>query len=153
MSFGWAVGEFIPIHTYPCEILTFLSGIGLGAWISGSISGGHINPAVTIAMATLRDFPWRKVPLYILAQFLGGICGAGIVYANYIHAIDAFEGGRNVRTLATAGLFGTFAVGSVLSKYAEKSQSSSILPQADYLTNISAFFEEVICYLHRPSII
>ncbi|KAI0344426.1 aquaporin [Trametopsis cervina] len=106
VSFGWAVG------------------IGLGAWVSGSISGGHINPAVTLAMATLRDFPWRKVPLYIVAQLLGGICGAGIVYGNYIHAIDAFEGGRNVRTLATAGLFGTFA--------------------ADYLTNVSAFFEEFL---------
>ena len=41
---------------------------------------------------------------------MGGLCGAGIVYANYIHAIDIFEGGRNVRTLATAGLFSTYAV-------------------------------------------
>lgn len=88
----------------------FSSGLGLGGWVAGSISGGHINPAVTLAMATLRGFPWRKVPGYILAQLLGGICGAGIVYGNYIHAIDAYEGGRNVRTLATAGLFGTFAV-------------------------------------------
>ena len=65
-------------------------------------------------MATLRGFPWRKVPLYIFAQLLGGICGAGIVYANYIHAIDAFEGGRHVRTLATAGFFGAYAVSSPL---------------------------------------
>ena len=86
--------------------------MSLGGWVSGSVSGGHINPAVTLAMATLRDFPWRKVPLYIVAQLLGGICGAGIIYADYIHAIDAFEGGRDVRTLATAGLFGTFAVSS-----------------------------------------
>ena len=41
---------------------------------------------------------------------MGAICGAGITYANYIHAIDAFEGGREVRTLATAGMFGTYAV-------------------------------------------
>lgn len=93
-----------------CQNSSTLPGLSLGGWISGSVSGGHINPAVTIAMATLRDFPWRKVPLYIVAQLLGGICGAGIVYADYIHAIDAFEGGRHVRTLATAGLFGTYAV-------------------------------------------
>ena len=97
----------------PLAFLTSVPGLSLGAWISGSISGGHINPAVTIAMATLRDFPWRKVPLYIIAQLLGGICGAGIVYADYIHAIDAFEGGRDVRTLATAGLFGTYAVSTL----------------------------------------
>lgn len=102
----------------------FATGISLGVWVSGGISGGHINPAVTIAFATLRDFPWRKVPIYILAQLLGGICGAGIVYANYFHAIDLFEGGRGVRTLGTAGLFGTFA--------------------ADYLTNVSAFFDEFL---------
>ena len=65
---------------------------------------------MTIAFATFRDFPWRKVPSYIFAQLMGGLCGAGIVYANYIHAIDIFEGGRNVRTLATAGLFSTYAV-------------------------------------------
>ena len=80
-------------------------------WVSGGISGGHINPAVTIAMATFRDFPWRKVPAYIFAQVMGGLCGAGIIYANYIHAIDLVEGGRHIRTVpGTAGLFSTYAV-------------------------------------------
>jgi len=102
----------------------FAAGVSLGVWVSGGVSGGHINPAVTIAFATLRDFPWRKVPVYIAAQLLGGICGAGVVYANYFHAIDLFEGGRGIRTMSTAGLFGTFA--------------------ADYLTNVSAFFNEFL---------
>lgn len=79
-------------------------------WVSGGVSGGHINPAVTIALATFRDFSWRKVPVYIAAQVLGGICGAAVVYANYIHAIDLVEGGRHIRTLATAGLFSPYAV-------------------------------------------
>ena len=48
--------------------------------------------------------------MYILAQVLGGVVGAGVVYANYFHAIDIVEGGRGVRTLATAGLFSTYAV-------------------------------------------
>jgi aquaglyceroporin related protein len=98
-------------------------GTAMGVWISGGISGGHINPAVTIALATFRGFPWKKVPKYILAQLLGGIVGAAIVYANYFHAIDLVEG-RGVRTLATANLFSTYAAG--------------------YMTNVSAFFDEFL---------
>lgn len=41
---------------------------------------------------------------------MGGIVGAGLAYSQYIHAIDIFEGGRHVRTQATAGLFSSFAV-------------------------------------------
>ncbi|KAG6848277.1 hypothetical protein H0H93_001620 [Arthromyces matolae] len=100
------------------------AAIALAAWVSGGISGGHVNPAVTLAMATWRKFPWKKVPAYILAQLLGALVGAAIVYANYFHAIDLFEGGRGIRTLKTAGLFGTFA--------------------ADYTTNVSAFFSEFL---------
>ena len=104
--------------------------------MSGGISGGHINPAVsrhimlhpdvsrpliiiafrcnaqvTISLATFRGFPWWKVPIYVLAQLLGGIVGAAVVYANYFHAINLFEGGSGVRTVpGTASLFGTYAV-------------------------------------------
>ena len=51
--------------------------------------------------------------VYIFAQFMGGLVGAGLVYANYFHAIDIYEGGRGVRTLATASLFSTYAVGAL----------------------------------------
>jgi aquaporin Z len=39
----------------------------------GAVGGAHLNPAVTLAFATRRNFPWRRVPGYIGAQFLGGI--------------------------------------------------------------------------------
>ncbi|THV05801.1 putative aquaporin 4 [Dendrothele bispora CBS 962.96] len=104
ISFGWAVG------------------VAMGLWVSVGISGGHLNPAVTLALATFRGFPWKKVPGYILAQMMGGLVGGGIVYANYIHAIDIVEGGRHIRTLKTAGLFSTYAL--------------------DYMTNVSCFFSE-----------
>jgi glycerol uptake facilitator-like aquaporin len=66
---------------------------------------------VTFSLAVFRGFPWRKVPLYISAQLLGGFCGAGIVYANYFHAIDIVEGGPNIRTINGSGdLFATYAV-------------------------------------------
>lgn len=61
-------------------------------------------------MAVYRGFPWRLVPFYWFAQLLGGVVGAAIVYGNYIRAIDIYEGGRNIRTLRTAGFFGTVPV-------------------------------------------
>lgn len=62
-------------------------------------------------MATLRGFSWKKVPFYCFAQLLGAICGAGIVYANYYHAINVFEGGPGIRTIkGTGDLFATYAV-------------------------------------------
>ncbi|KAF9424435.1 hypothetical protein BGZ76_003540 [Entomortierella beljakovae] len=62
--------------------IAFGFGIALtaGIYCSAGISGGHLNPAVTIVMALFRGFPWAEVPLYILAQFLGGFCGALTVY-------------------------------------------------------------------------
>ena len=66
---------------------------------------------VTIALATFRDFPWRKVPIYILAQLLGAIAGAAVTYANYYQAITLVEGGPHTRTVpGTASLFGAYAV-------------------------------------------
>jgi len=56
---------------------------------------------------------------------MGGLCGAGVIYANYIHAIDIVEGGRGIRTVpGTAGLFATYAL--------------------DYMTPVSAFFDEFL---------
>jgi len=104
ISFGWAVGT------------------ALGVWVCLGISGGHINPAITIALATWRGFPWKKVPGYIFGQLMGGVVGAALVYADYFHAIDIYEGGRGVRTLKTASLFSTYAL--------------------DYMTNVSCFFSE-----------
>lgn len=85
----------------------------LGVYVSGS-SGAHINPAVTFANCIYRGFPWRKFPIYMLAQLLGAICGAAIVYGNYKSAIDVYEGGPHLRTVpgysttATAGIFCTY---------------------------------------------
>ena len=50
---------------------------GMGVWTCGGISGGLINPSVTIALATFRGFPWRKVPIYIFAQILGAVGESG----------------------------------------------------------------------------
>ncbi len=65
---------------------------------------------VTICAAIFRGFPWKKVPIYIFAQVLGGFLAALICYANYFHAIDLVEG-KNIRTVpGTAGLFTPYPV-------------------------------------------
>src|SRR5438270_7394339 len=49
-----------------------------------SISGAHLNPAVTIALATIGTFPWAKVPGYIAAQIAGGFLGGVLVWLQYL---------------------------------------------------------------------
>ncbi len=59
-------------------------GVALGILAVGRISGAHINPAVTIGLATVGEFPWTKVPGYVIAQMVGGIAGASIVWLHYL---------------------------------------------------------------------
>lgn len=51
------------------------------AYAIGHISGCHLNPAVSIGLAAAKRFPAKDLPAYIVAQVLGGIAGAGAVYA------------------------------------------------------------------------
>src|ERR671938_1334932 len=52
----------------------------------GRVSGAHLNPAVTLALALRRGFPWGKVLPYWVAQVAGAFGGAALVYANYADA-------------------------------------------------------------------
>ncbi|NXV24496.1 AQP3 protein, partial [Cepphus grylle] len=63
--------------------LAFGFAVMLGILISGQVSGGHLNPAVTFAMCFLAREPWIKLPVYALAQTLGAFLGAGIVFGLY----------------------------------------------------------------------
>jgi len=58
-------------------------GVALAVYSVGRISGAHINPAVTVGLASIGSFPWSQVPGYILAQFLGAFSGATIVWLAY----------------------------------------------------------------------
>lgn len=66
-------------------------GVAFAVYSVGWISGGHINPAVTVGLASIGDFPWSQVPGYILAQSLGGAAGALIVYLAYVDHFAATE--------------------------------------------------------------
>lgn len=103
-------------------------GVMLGIYVAGD-SGAYLNPAITFTNCLLRKLPWRRFPMYLLAQFLGGFIAAGVIYGNYINAINEFEGGSGIRTVppnptATAAVFCTY-------------------PQP-FLTKASQFFSEFI---------
>ncbi|MFM2485596.1 MIP/aquaporin family protein [Celerinatantimonas yamalensis] len=88
--------------------------VALAIYAVGGVSGAHINPAVTLALASFMGFEWRKVPFYIIAQFIGSALGAGLTYLLYQPLIQDFESTHHiirgtVASLQTAGIFTTFA--------------------------------------------
>src|SRR5271156_4427140 len=89
---------------YTNIVLGWGLAVTMGIYIAGTISGAHINPAVTLAMAVTKRMPWSKVPHYILAQFLGAFTGAGLMYAVYYPKWITVDPALN----HTAGIFCTF---------------------------------------------
>lgn len=91
--------------------------VTFGVYVAGGISGAHLNPAITLALAVKRGFPWNKVVPYIAAQVLGAFSGAALAYLNYREAIASYErangivrgllGGAGDST-ATFSIFATF---------------------------------------------
>jgi MIP family channel proteins len=84
--------------------------VTMGCYVSAGVTGAHINPAVTLALAVHRKFPWGKVLPYALAQIAGAFVASAVVYLTYREALGAFDGG--VRQVAgaqgTAGIWATY---------------------------------------------
>lgn len=57
--------------------------VTVAVYISGFMSGAHLNPAVTLAMAAIGSLPWSQVVTYLVAQFLGAMLGALVLYLHY----------------------------------------------------------------------
>jgi len=58
--------------------------VAIAVYAVGRISGAHLNPAVTIALATIGSFSWAQVPGYIAAQMIGAFLGAVLVWLAYL---------------------------------------------------------------------
>jgi glycerol uptake facilitator protein len=65
--------------------------VAIAIYVTGAVSGTHANPAVTLALAVYRGFPWRKVPAYVVSQVIGAFIGAALVYALFVPVIDHFN--------------------------------------------------------------
>ncbi|HWE35284.1 MAG TPA: MIP/aquaporin family protein [Isosphaeraceae bacterium] len=102
--------------------------VALGVYLSGRLSGGHLNPAVTLALAARGEFPRGRLVPYWAAQLAGAFVGAWLVYADYAEAFRAFErkeglirgameGGKLVgRAAGGAGVFATYPAFDVLGR-------------------------------------
>jgi MIP family channel proteins len=84
--------------------------VTMGAYVAGGVSGAHLNPAVTLALAVHRGFPWNKVVPYAFAQLAGAFVAALVVFITYHEAFGHFDGGfrRITGPEATAGIFATY---------------------------------------------
>ena len=82
----------------------------LGIYVAGAISGAHLNPAVTLALAARGKFAWSKVLPYIVAQVLGAFIAAAVIYFVYKGAIDhavSLAGTGSTMTGVAGGVFYT----------------------------------------------
>src|SRR5205807_10516354 len=88
--------------------------VTLAIYASGRLSGGHLNPAVTLALATRGEVPWSRLLPYWSAQLAGAFCGAAIVYVDYASAFAAFEQANHIvrGTLVDGKLAGPAAGGA-----------------------------------------
>lgn len=73
INWGWGIGVFV------------------GVFVSAGISGAHINPAVTIGPAIAGKFSWALVPGYIIAQFVGAIIAAILIWIQFKNHFEATE--------------------------------------------------------------
>src|SRR6516164_6171601 len=84
--------------------------VAMGCYVCAGVTGAHLNPAVTLALAVHRRFPWNKVASYSLAQIAGAFAASLVVYITYHEALGAFDGGTRHVTgeLGTAGIWATY---------------------------------------------
>lgn len=88
-------------------------------YFMGAVGGAHLNPAVTVAFAVRRNFPWGRVPGYIVAQFVGGIAAASFLRAMFgaiglLGATTPGQGVSDFKALAMEVLLTTGLVSTIL---------------------------------------
>ena len=97
-------GSFLAIN------ITWGLAVTMGCYVSAGVTGAHLNPAVTLALAVRRNFPWNKVLPYAIAQTAGAFVASAVVYLTYREALTAFDGGvrQVLGAQGTAGIWATY---------------------------------------------
>ena len=126
-------------------------GIATAIHMTGSLSGAHLNPAVTLAMTTFGGFPARRVVPYVLGQLAGAFVASAVLYVIFAGALQVFEH-KNGVVRGTAGselsakVFGEYFP-PPSAKTPADAPPSARLPEAaieQLVTPASAFATEVI---------
>jgi glycerol uptake facilitator protein len=114
ISFGDAVAGMYTLYSpspyqsaYWGVCIAWGLAVTMAIYATGSVSGTHANPAVTLALALYRQFSWKKVIPYWLAQVVGAFLGAALVYVLYGPVIDHFNEASGL-TRAGGGAAGVF---------------------------------------------
>ena len=94
-----------PAYNWNTIVFGWCFAVMVAVFVAGGVSGAHINPAVTIALAVKRGFPWSKVGPYILVQIAGAFVGALAVYLIYRDGLVA-AGLPNVWSTGPGSVFG-----------------------------------------------
>ncbi|MGA7194402.1 MAG: MIP family channel protein [Anaerolineales bacterium] len=105
----------------------------VAVYVSAGVSGAHLNPAVTFALALKRDFPWSKVVPYMLAQIVGAFLGALGVFLVYQGGLQA-AGMPNVWCTGPGSVFGQAFWGTA--------QAAGVASTGGY-TFLNAFIAEI----------
>jgi glycerol uptake facilitator protein len=82
--------------------------VAFAVYVTGGISGAHLNPAVSFGAAIRKQMPWKKVPAYMIAQVLGCFVGAALVFLVYNNAINHYDEVKHI-VKGTAGSVSTYS--------------------------------------------
>ncbi|OAL42943.1 aquaporin-like protein [Pyrenochaeta sp. DS3sAY3a] len=74
----------------------------LGIYVGGGVSGAHLSPTISIALAVYRGFPWRMALVYVCVQMVAGLCAGGLAFALYRDAIYAVDPGLTLDMTGSA---------------------------------------------------
>jgi MIP family channel proteins len=99
-----AAGETLSIN------IAWGLAVTMGCYVCAGVTGAHLNPAVTIALAVHRGFPWNKVVPYSMSQIAGAFVASAVVFITYHDALNAFDGGvrQVLGAQGTAGIWATY---------------------------------------------
>jgi glycerol uptake facilitator protein len=148
ISFGDSVAAMYTLYTpspyqqaYWGVCIAWGLAVAIAIYTTGSVSGCHGNPAVTLALAVYRGFSWRKVIPYCVAQVAGAFLGAAIVYALFSPVIDSFNL-TNHLTRATGGAAAVFFTHAGLAITPMHAFSDEIILTAFLIFGIFAITEQ-----------
>jgi glycerol uptake facilitator protein len=116
-------------------------GIATAIYLTGSISGAHLNPAVTIGLAAWAKFPWAHVPRYVVAQFLGAFAASAALFLVFRGTLVSYEVANHI----TRGAPGSEASAMIFGEYFPNPGGKPFTDDMRArVTHPTAFFIEVL---------